>query len=114
MPNSISVKAIPECPDIVRDSTQPHHVKNHFRTPTLPWLKLLFIALIVLIGGTDALAQDGQAAVESDPNLFMSALRGLLGMGVILGIAVLFSTDRKAINWRIRNVITFASPPTTI
>ncbi len=30
----------------------------------------------------------------------IDALRGLLGLAVILGIALLFSTNRKAINWR--------------
>lgn len=29
-----------------------------------------------------------------------SILRGVLGMGVLIGIAVLFSTNRKAINWK--------------
>jgi CNT family concentrative nucleoside transporter len=31
---------------------------------------------------------------------FVNVLRGLLGMVVLIGIAWLFSTDRKAINWR--------------
>ncbi len=34
-----------------------------------------------------------------DLNL-VNILRGLLGMAVLIGIAFLFSTDRKAINWR--------------
>ena len=34
-------------------------------------------------------------------SLSIAILRGLLGVAVLLGIAILFSTNRKAINWRL-------------
>jgi len=33
--------------------------------------------------------------------LSVALLRGLIGLAVFIGIAVLFSTNRRAINWRL-------------
>lgn len=35
------------------------------------------------------------------PDILVFALRGLLGIAVLLGLAVLFSSDRRNINWRL-------------
>ena len=58
---------------------------------------LLFILLISQI----ALGQDNSSQIiESQGFSVDSLLRGGLGMLVLLGISILLSTNRKAINWR--------------
>lgn len=61
-------------------------------------------ALLVLSAGT-VFAQQG-SGVQSAANIeshisVMSVLRGLLGIASLLGIAWLFSANRKAISWRV-------------
>ena len=38
---------------------------------------------------------------ESGGNIFVTVIRGLLGIGVLIGICYLLSTNRKAINWKV-------------
>jgi len=64
--------------------------------------KTLLVSLL-LIGA--ALQAQGQEVIQydqpSEVNIFVTILRGLLGMGVIIGIAWFFSINRKAISWRV-------------
>ncbi|MEA3477741.1 MAG: Na+ dependent nucleoside transporter N-terminal domain-containing protein, partial [Bacteroidota bacterium] len=47
----------------------------------------------------------GAPVEEPDPGFsFLNMLKGLLGMAVLIGIAYLFSANRKAISWRIVGV----------
>lgn len=61
-------------------------------------------ALLLLTAGT-ALAQQGngiQSAANIESHIsVMSILRGLLGIAVLIGIAWLFSNNRKAISWKV-------------
>jgi CNT family concentrative nucleoside transporter len=38
---------------------------------------------------------------ESENSLFVTIIRGFLGLGVLVFIAFIFSTNRKAINWKV-------------
>ncbi|MFV0364948.1 MAG: NupC/NupG family nucleoside CNT transporter [Mangrovibacterium sp.] len=76
-------------------------MKTVYRT-----LGLLTVILIPQLG----LAQEAAEAAKATSNILLShessafsivnLLRGLLGMAVLIGIAWLFSRDRKSINWR--------------
>ena len=61
-------------------------------------------ALLLLTAGT-ALAQQGngiQSAANIESHIsVLSVLRGLLGIAVLIGIAWLFSNNRKAISWKV-------------
>ncbi|HEB62703.1 MAG TPA: Na+ dependent nucleoside transporter [Bacteroidetes bacterium] len=67
---------------------------------------LFFVIFLLFLFNNPVLAQE----VTSDPSTshlipsegfnFISFLRGLLGMAVVLGIAYLFSANRKGINWK--------------
>ena len=61
--------------------------------------KIIF--LLVLLISQIALGQDSSSQIiESQGFSLNSLLRGSLGMLVLLGISILVSTNRKAINWR--------------
>ena len=64
----------------------------------------LLPALLLLTAGT-ALAQQGngiQSAANIESHIsVLSVLRGLLGIAVLIGIAWLFSNNRKAISWKV-------------
>ncbi len=47
------------------------------------------------------MAQEVVPVNDQSGNLFVTILRGLLGVGVLLGIALLFSENRRAIEWRV-------------
>lgn len=64
-------------------------------TRILPFL-LLF--LLPFTGFTQDIPSEGP--VPSEGFSFGTLMRGLVGIAVLLGIAVLFSRNRKAINWR--------------
>ncbi|MCZ6693806.1 MAG: hypothetical protein O6939_07870, partial [Bacteroidetes bacterium] len=42
-----------------------------------------------------------QELKDPDTNVIITVLRGLLGLGVLVLIGYLFSTNRKAISWRV-------------
>jgi CNT family concentrative nucleoside transporter len=68
-----------------------------------------FTALLTLLGvlmtGHSSIAQQKVlvplVSEESSGNIGMALLRGLIGLLVIVGIAWLFSTNRKAISWKV-------------
>ena len=59
------------------------------------------VFLFILLVSQIALGQDNSSQIiESQGFSVDSLLRGGLGMLVLLGISILLSTNRKAINWR--------------
>ncbi len=64
-------------------------------------MKKLFLAIIILLNIIPAQAQEiSNQIIPSDGFSMMSLWRGLLGMAVLLIIAYLFSSNKKAINWK--------------
>ncbi|MFV0521702.1 MAG: NupC/NupG family nucleoside CNT transporter [Mangrovibacterium sp.] len=73
-------------------------------------IKILLAILILAAVPHMSFAQEAAEAAKSTSNIllshepgslsFVSLLRGLLGMLVLIGIAWLFSKDRKNVNWR--------------
>ena len=67
--------------------------------------KLLLILFLLFIVCLPAFAQEGAEAVAGEvPDRgfsFISLLRGLLGISVLVGLGFLISSKRKAINWRV-------------
>jgi len=67
--------------------------------------KLLLILFLLFIICLPVFAQEGAEAVAGEvPDRgfsFISLLRGLLGIGVLVGLGFLISSKRKAINWRV-------------
>ena len=62
---------------------------------------LIIIALLFLCVGIDAQTTVASPIVQGGGFTFTGLLRGLLGMIVIMGIAYLFSSKKKAISWRL-------------
>ena len=59
------------------------------------------VFLFILLFSQIAIGQDSSSQIiESQGFSVDSLLRGGLGMLVLLGISILLSTNRKAINWR--------------
>ena len=60
---------------------------------------------VFLLFTGDLFAQSGsgiQSAINIESHIsFMSVLRGLLGIATLIGIAWLFSSNRKAISWKV-------------
>lgn len=67
--------------------------------------KLALLIILSLVFAFPSLAQEGAEAVGSEVAdqgfSFISLLRGLLGLGILLGLGFLISSKRKAINWKI-------------
>ena len=66
-------------------------------------LCLVPVLLLLTAGGLYAQQGSGiQSAVNIESHMsVMSVLRGLLGIATLVGIAWLFSNNRKAISWRV-------------
>ncbi|MCU4155290.1 Na+ dependent nucleoside transporter [Carboxylicivirga sp. A043] len=67
-------------------------------------MKKYLLALICLIFTTTLFAQNHNAVVEINTATsfnFMGILRGLFGMAILIGIAWLFSLNRKGISWKV-------------
>lgn len=66
---------------------------------------ILLFLLIALLGGGDLLASEASPATQIISSgggfTLVSLLRGMLGMAVVIGIAWLLSSNRKAINWSV-------------
>ncbi len=62
--------------------------------------KFLLVFAIIFLPSL-LLAGNGQPAAPPEGFSFLNLLRGMLGMAVVIGIAYLLSSDRKAISWRI-------------
>lgn len=67
--------------------------------------KILLFLLIALLGGGNLLASEASPATQIISSgggfTIVSLLRGMLGMAVVIAIAWLLSSNRKAINWRV-------------
>lgn len=76
----------------------------------MKFIKTVFALIVLAIIPQLSIAQEASEAVKATSNILLShepgsfnivsLLRGLLGMVVLIGIAFLFSRDRKHINWR--------------
>jgi CNT family concentrative nucleoside transporter len=67
-------------------------------------MKKYLLAFICLICSTALFAQNPNSVVEVDTAAsfnFMGIIRGLFGMAVLIGIAWLFSLNRKGISWKV-------------
>ncbi|TRX71037.1 NupC/NupG family nucleoside CNT transporter [Carboxylicivirga sp. M1479] len=67
-------------------------------------MKKYLLVLFCLLLSPSIFAQTANSAIEVSTVAsfnFMSILRGVLGMGVLIGIAWLFSLNRKAISWKV-------------
>ncbi|WP_430817802.1 NupC/NupG family nucleoside CNT transporter [Carboxylicivirga sp. RSCT41] len=67
-------------------------------------MKKFLLAFICLILSTALFAQNPNLVVEVDTAAsfnFMGIIRGLFGMAVLIGIAWLFSLNRKGISWKV-------------
>ncbi|HNQ83287.1 MAG TPA: nucleoside transporter C-terminal domain-containing protein [Bacteroidales bacterium] len=69
-------------------------------------LLLIFVMMIISSMPLESTAQTGQDVTQALSEAgagfsIQSLLRGILGMMVLLGICYLFSTNRKAISWRV-------------
>lgn len=67
--------------------------------------KILLFLLIALLGGSNLLASEASPATQIISSgggfTIVSLLRGMLGMTVVIAIAWLLSSNRKAINWSV-------------
>lgn len=67
--------------------------------------KILLFLLIALLGGGNLLASEANPATQIISSgggfTIVSLLRGMLGMAVVIAIAWLLSSNRKAINWSV-------------
>lgn len=67
--------------------------------------KILLFLLIALLGGGNLLASEASPATQIISSgggfTIVSLLRGMLGMAVVIAIAWLLSSNRKAINWSV-------------
>ncbi|TLX77794.1 Na+ dependent nucleoside transporter [Labilibacter sediminis] len=64
-------------------------------------IKLLFIVILILsISTSPVLANSIVNINEGAAFSYLSILRGAIGMGILIGIAWLFSSNKKAINWK--------------
>lgn len=67
--------------------------------------KILLFLLIALLGGGNLLASEASPATQIISSgggfTIVSLLRGMLGMTVVIAIAWLLSSNRKAINWSV-------------
>ncbi len=67
--------------------------------------RLLLILLIILVAFLPSYAQEGATATAGEVAdggfSFVSLLRGLLGIAILIGLAYLISSKRKSINWRV-------------
>jgi len=67
--------------------------------------KLLLILILLLLVNFPSFAQEvAEATAGEVPDRgfsFISLLRGLLGIGVLVGLGFLISSKRKSINWRV-------------
>ena len=67
--------------------------------------KIMCLLPVFLLFTGDLFAQSGsgiQSAINIESHIsFMSVLRGLLGIATLIGIAWLFSSNRKAISWKV-------------
>ena len=61
----------------------------------------LIVLFLLLCVGLDAQSATTQAMPTGEGFTFMGLLRGLLGMGAIMGVAYFCSSNRKAISWRL-------------
>ena len=62
--------------------------------------RFLLLLLLLLFIAIPSFAQGGPEAVEGGFSL-IAVLRGILGIGILLGLGYLISSQRRAINWRI-------------
>lgn len=67
--------------------------------------KFCLLSLLLCVAAGGVFAQQGggvQSAADIESHISVqSVLRGLLGIGVLIGIAWLFSSNRKAISWKV-------------
>lgn len=63
----------------------------------LPWS----LGLLMVMACTPGFAQEITPETQQSGNLLVTIIRGVFGVGIILGIAWFFSENRKAIAWKV-------------